>query len=90
MDNRTLGEIIIDMMKNGDFELKPCPFCGGKPRLMDKQFFDELQDESNDNRACITITCDNCNLELYDHTHYEHDYYMRSFLVVEKWNRRAE
>ena len=90
MDNNKLRDMIIAKMQNGDFELKPCPFCGCEPVMMSKEFFDELQEESNDNKACISIECNNCNVDLRDHTHDEHDYYVRAFIVAEKWNRRAE
>ena len=88
--NNKLREVVIAKMQSGNFELKPCPFCGGQPKMMSKQFFDELQEESADNKACIDIECLACNLDFRDHTHDEHDYYVRAFIVSEKWNRRAE
>ena len=87
MDSNKLREMIISKMKNGEYELKPCPFCSGQPKLMDKQFFEEL--DSDHGRACITIECKNCDIEMYDHTSDEHDYYVRAFLVADKWNRRV-
>lgn len=88
--NKKLRETVIAKMQSGDFEIKPCPFCGGMATMMDKTFFDELQEESADGKACITINCTKCSLDFRDHTHDEHDYYVRAFLVTEKWNRRAE
>lgn len=83
-----LRDIIAERMKDERFELEPCPFCGGKPKVMSKKFFEELDSEHGG--ACITIECEKCDLELYDHTVEEHDYYIRKFLIVNKWNRRAE
>ena len=87
MDNNTLREMIIAKMQNGNFELKPCPFCGGEPNVMGKDFFEVLETENG--RACIDITCNKCRLELRDHTSEEHDYYIREFIIVEKWNTRV-
>lgn len=86
--NKVLRETITNMMKNGTYEIKPCPFCGGQPEIEDRKTFERLDRDGNG--ACITIECNNCSLDLYDHTHDEHDYYVRAFLVVEKWNRRAK
>ena len=85
--NNVLREMVIAKMKNGEYELKPCPFCGGKPKLMGEQFFNELVAEYGS--ALIDITCSKCNLQLADHSD-AHDYYVRAFIVSEKWNRRAE
>ncbi len=86
--NNKLREMVIEKLKDGT-GMMPCPFCGGEPVIMSKEFFDELQDDSDDGEACITIECPKCGLELYDNTLDEHDYYVRAFLVMEKWNRRV-
>ena len=86
--NNKLREVVIAKMKDGNFELKPCPFCGGQPVLEDRETFERLDHAGNG--ACITVECHKCNLDFYEHTHDEHDYYVRAFLVVEKWNRRAK
>ena len=86
--NNVLRETIVNKMKNGEYQLKPCPFCGGKPKLEDREQFEELDRKGNG--ACITIECNKCSLDFYEHTHDEHDYYIRAFMIVEKWNRRAE
>ena len=67
--------------------IKPCPFCGKKPILMSRERFEGLQDKNG--IACITISCENCHLDFYDHTHDEHNYYVRAFYVISKWNERA-
>ena len=83
-----LREMIIDKMRNGEYELKPCPFCGGQPEMMTQKFFEELVEEHG--HACIAIECPNCDLSLHDHTSDENDYFVRAFIITEKWNRRAE
>lgn len=88
--NRKLREMVIAKMESGDFELKPCPFCGEQPSIMDKETFERLKEADGDNRACITIKCGKCHLDFYDHTSDERDYFVRKFLVIEKWNRRAK
>ena len=85
--NETLREMVIAKMQEGNFGLKPCPFCGEEPVMMSKDFFEELVNENG--KACISIECHNCNVELHDHTHDENDYYVRAFIVSEKWNRRV-
>ena len=88
--NKKLRETVITKMQSGDFEIKPCPFCGGTPTLMAQKTFEHLKEIGDDGKACITIECKKCNLSFYDHTHDEQDYVIRKFLVTEKWNRRAE
>lgn len=86
--NKKLRETVITKMQSGDFELKPCPFCGGKPKMMSQDFFEKLVEDNG--RACISVDCPNCNLSLHDHTRDENNYFIRAFLITEKWNRRAE
>ena len=86
--NKKLRETVITKMQSGNFELKPCPFCGGQPQMMTQRFFEELVEKYG--RACIEVECLNCNLSLHDHTSDENDYFVRAFIITEKWNRRAE
>lgn len=88
--NKKLREAVIAKMQRGDFEIKPCPFCGGEPTLMSKETFEHLKGVDGDGKACITIECNKCHLDFYEHTHDEQDYYIRTFLITEKWNRRAQ
>lgn len=80
-------ELVIEKMARGDYEIKPCPFCGKTPELMSKEFFEGLDKEYG--RACISVECTGCKAELNDHTSDEHNYYVRAFIVVDKWNRRV-
>ena len=88
--NKVLREAVINMMETEPLEIKPCPFCGGTPTLMSQDTFEHLKEIGDDGKACITIECHKCQLNFYDHTHDEQDYLIRKFLVIEKWNRRAE
>ena len=88
--NKVLRESVISMMKEEPYDLKPCPFCGENPVIMDRGTFENLKGMDADGKACITIECRKCNLQFYDHTHDEQDYFIRKFLVSQKWNRRAE
>ena len=87
MDNTTLREMIISKMQTGDYELKPCPFCGGEAEFDSQDFFEDLEAEHG--RACIGVKCEACHVSLLDHTTDEHDYFVRTFIVGEKWNRRV-
>jgi glutaredoxin len=88
MGNNELKKVITTKMANGEYELKPCPFCGGKPKMMSQKFFEELVEDNG--RALISIDCQNCDLSLHDHTSDENDYFIRAFLIAEKWNRRIK
>lgn len=88
--NKKLRETVITKMQSGDFEIKPCPFCGGQPIMMNQETFEYLKNVDGDGKACFSLDCPKCNLNFYDHTHDEQDYYIRAFLITEKWNRRAE
>lgn len=88
--NKALREAVINMMETEPLEIKPCPFCGGTPTLMDQKTFEHLKEVGDDGKACITIECHKCHLSFYDHNHDEQDYNIRKFLVTEKWNRRAQ
>lgn len=83
-----LRESIINMMTRNEYKLKPCPFCGNYPSMMSRSFFESLDEENGS--ACISISCKHCNLDFRDHTHDEHNYFIRAFLVAEKWNAREE
>lgn len=86
--NNKLREVVIAKMQSGNFELKPCPFCGKQPQMMTQMFFEELVEDNG--RALISIDCPNCDMSLNDHTSDENDYFVRAFIISEKWNRRAE
>lgn len=86
--NERVREMIIKKMKYGNYTIKPCPFCGRTPKIQSKEFFDELQDEDTNGYACLSMHCE-CDTDMYEHTHEEHNYYIRAFMLVEKWNGRV-
>lgn len=82
-------DIMPDEIKK---KVKPCPFCGSKDHLSltMQENFEKIQSESKDNTACIRISCNQCSLDLYEHTHDIHDYNVRLELLLIKWNNRKE
>jgi len=58
-----------------DNELKPCPFCGGKPQ------FDECYDNASKR---YSITCFNCGIEMRRWESTED-----KSKIIAAWNRRA-
>ncbi|MBR5202687.1 MAG: Lar family restriction alleviation protein [Clostridia bacterium] len=58
-------------------ELKPCPFCGGRPYFYEKTFLDRDGKERN---PTYTVICENCFAKIVYHT----------TDVVWMWNRRAK
>lgn len=68
--------------------LKPCPFCGKKDGLVlpERETYEELVRENG--KACISLSCRHCNLDMYEHTHSIADYGTRLGLLIAKWNNR--
>lgn len=64
-------------MNDKNFELKPCPFCGGTPILY-----------ANEG---VRVICNNCKastVTLVDH-YYSNGYHGDAVLsVIERWNKR--
>ena len=66
----------------------PCPFCGETNfDVTTKKTFKQLLKENG--RACISIDCRNCKLDMYEHTDGV-PYEKKLDLLKEKWNRRAK
>ena len=84
-----LRQVIIREMESGSYMVRPCPFCGKSE--MDFTGVDSFQELSEDDgKACIRMSCKNCNIDMYDHTYAERNYQVRKFLLITKWNMRAE
>lgn len=64
-------------MNDKNFELKPCPFCGGTPILYVNNG--------------VRVICNNCNastITLVDH-YFSDNYHGTAVLsVIERWNKR--
>lgn len=70
-------------------KLLPCPFCGGDNlEITNREDFNML--DRDNNGAAMCISCNDCNLDFWEHTYNEHDYYKRRVMLVSKWNRRKE
>ena len=68
-------------------QLIPCPFCGKKNfYVTDKNVFYKLQKEYGN--AAIEIRCNNCSLDLWEHTSDERNYDKRLEIAIAKWNTR--
>lgn len=64
----------------------PCPFCGKTDfNITPKKFFVELLEEKGS--ACISVRCENCSLDMYDHSDAA-EYTVRVDNLVAKWNTR--
>lgn len=66
----------------------PCPFCGKTDLdVMTKAFYNKLMKKHG--RACVCISCKDCDLDLYEHTDGV-TYEEKIELLAKKWNRRAK
>lgn len=69
-------------------KLLPCPFCGGgNLDITNEKDFNTI--DRDNNGAVMRISCNDCDFDLWELTHGEHDYFKRRMMLVRKWNRRA-
>lgn len=61
-------------------ELKPCPFCGGKPKIYDNS------DDFNATEKLYGIRCTKCGL----HVHGVGNLIRSKQQTISRWNRRDE
>lgn len=69
---------------------KPCPFCGETDELEvtpRKRFIDCGGDDEAIG-GCVSVTCNRCNVDVYDFTRKETDYGVRLSMLLNKWNTR--
>ena len=59
-------------------ELKPCPFCGGKAKLMTMEY---------DGQKCYGVFCIADLAQRYQHSHCIDNYGSKE-TAIEVWNRR--
>lgn len=71
-------------------KVKPCPFCGETDELevtpLDR--FVRCGGEDESVGTCVSVTCNRCGVDVYDHHHKETDYSKRLCLLLNKWNTR--
>lgn len=70
-----------------EIKLKPCPFCGSKAELDDRELYEEVQEKyvevfcENPDCVAAIIVCNRTNGPL--------PYEVMAKKAAEKWNRRA-
>lgn len=69
---------------------KPCPFCGETDELEVTPHYRFVTNggSNKDVGACVSVTCNRCNVEMYDFTREETDYGKRLWILLDKWNAR--
>ena len=88
--NQNAGEQVLKLQDWAycNPKLLPCPFCGGSNlEITNEKDFNTL--DRDNNGAAIRISCNDCNFDLWEHAHGEHDYFKRRMMLVRKWHRRA-
>lgn len=69
-------------------KFNPCPFCGETNfNITPKKQFKKLLNKHGS--ACICVRCQNCELDMYEHTDGV-TYEEKVDRLTDKWNRRAE
>ena len=69
-------------------EIKSCPFCGRKDKLVftSRNVFEQLVNENG--AAAFLISCNRCNVNLFEHDWECNDYKERKESAIIKWNTR--
>lgn len=64
-----------------NIKLKPCPFCGGKAKIVEDEWYG-----SNGRSISYTVRCDNISCDMESSTGYVDD----EERAIKKWNTRYE
>ena len=74
-----------------EIKLKPCPFCGSKAELNDREVYEAVQEKYG--KACFEVFCENPDcaaaIIVYNRTNGPLPYEVMAEKAAEKWNRRA-
>ena len=74
-----------------EIKLKPCPFCGSKAELDDREVYEDVQEKYG--KACFEVSCENPDcaaaIIVYNRTNEPLPYEVMAEMAAEKWNRRA-
>lgn len=65
-------------------ELKPCPFCGGEPKIVKERRYPNYESNGIDAWRVECRTFD-CPIRYANYT-----YFTRRYKAIEAWNRRAD
>ncbi len=69
------------MMKANKIEIKPCPFCGGKPRTKGAKY-NELGNAGGEEKHWYGVYCTKCHIGQPKRTYFSQEE------AVKKWNKR--
>lgn len=78
---------VIDFSKM----LKPCPYCGKKDEMIftPLERFVSCGGDDEKRGACVSVSCDRCDVTMYDCHSKTTDYETRLEMLLEKWNKRG-
>ena len=80
-----------EMVKiNGVDSIMPCPFCGSSDNLCVTSKANFIDCFKVNGSATISMKCENCNLELYEHDYHGKGYLTKVRILVSRWNTRKE
>ena len=71
---------------NAVLDLKPCPFCGAKPRLQTDFRFPRHGKYAGQRITAYEVVCDTLVCPIY---HADNTYFMTEEKAVKSWNRRV-
>lgn len=71
-------------------DAKPCPICGSAKHLEITQRMSFYAMLGENGTACISVRCEKCYLELYNHEDRVRGYETRVDHLVKKWNQMTE
>ena len=73
-----------------EIKLNPCPFCGSKAELDDREVYEAVQEKYG--KACLDVSCENPDcaaaIIVYNRTNGPLPYEVMAEKAAEKWNRR--
>ena len=81
----TKGSVAIKGIK-----VRPCPFCGDTDEISitPRKSYNKMYKENG--TATISLMCERCKTEMYEHDFDDFDYVAKVRILVEKWNTRKE
>lgn len=74
-----------------NYELRPCPFCGGKAVFNEKENREYAEERMAAGEGyLVQITCPECHVDMNEYSHRHPDESLDEIIdaLVKKWNRR--